>query len=114
MTADCTAREPGSHDDLYGSLINILPSYELGGGVSWSLDVSVLGADIVLGGPHDLYNFTKTLPTSCLAFDKQGTVVEPTSTAAATVKSSATHGMHQGTLLFSLLLTIVLTALVVL
>ncbi|KAK5675099.1 hypothetical protein LTS10_012173 [Elasticomyces elasticus] len=80
--------------DIYGSLINVVPSYELGGGVLWSLDIDLPGsAKYAFGGPHDLFNYTKPLPTTCLAFDKQSALISaadiPSATATGKNKSAA-------------------------
>ncbi|TKA67430.1 hypothetical protein B0A55_10021 [Friedmanniomyces simplex] len=97
MTADCTAQAPGSEAPLYGSLINIVPSYDLGGGVLWELDVELPGGlKYGLGGQPELFNDTKVLPTACLAFDKQGTLVN----ATAGAKSAAAHRVDAGKMWF--------------
>ncbi|KAK1811108.1 hypothetical protein LTR12_014540 [Friedmanniomyces endolithicus] len=94
MTADCTAPAPGSNAALYGSLVNVLPSYDVGAGVLWELGATLPGGlDYSFGGQTELLNYTRVLPTVCLAYDKQGTLVNATAVASPTKTGAATHGI---------------------
>ncbi|KAK5693984.1 hypothetical protein LTR97_009602 [Elasticomyces elasticus] len=117
MTVDCSPPQPGSNADIYGSLINVVPSYELGGGVLWSLDIDLPGsAKYSFGGPHNLFNYTKPLPTTCLAFDKQSALVSaadiPSATATGKSKSAAGRNAEANKLWFAGLLTTLVAALI--
>ncbi|KAK5717517.1 hypothetical protein LTR17_016051 [Elasticomyces elasticus] len=117
MTVDCSPPQPGSNADIYGSLINVVPSYELGGGVLWSLDIDLPGsAKYSFGGPHNLFNYTKPLPTTCLAFDKQSALVSaadiPSTTATGKSKSTAGRNAEANRVWFGGLLTTLVAALV--
>jgi len=94
MTADCTAPAPGSNAALYSSLVNVLPSYDVGAGVLWELGVTLPGGlDYSFGGQPELLNYTRVLPTVCLAYDKQGTLVNATAVASPTKTGAAAHGV---------------------
>ncbi|KAK1008558.1 hypothetical protein LTR91_002478 [Friedmanniomyces endolithicus] len=97
MTADCTAPAPGSNAALYGSLVNVLPSYDVGAGVLWELGVSLPGGlDYSFGGQPELLNYTRVLPTVCLAYDKQGTLVNATAAASPAKTGTAARGVDAG------------------
>ena len=94
MTANCTLPEQGSKEPTFGSLINVIPSYEVGGGMLWDIAVNVTSElQFAHGGPIDFLSTTQMLPTQCLAFNKQGSLVSPTVlvTSSAT-PTPTTHG----------------------
>ncbi|KAK0819435.1 hypothetical protein LTR75_002204 [Friedmanniomyces endolithicus] len=101
------APAPGSNAALYGSLVNVLPSYDVGAGVLWELGVTLPGGlDYSFGGQPELLNYTRLLPTVCLAYDKQGTLVNATAVASPTKTGAAAHGVDAGRIRLGGLLTL--------